>query len=468
MQAALDACAGGGATVAPVNICNALGQVLKDFLVCDKMRSDIAHLAAWPALLLLVFTAVAVQSRDEGFGETPPLTSGASLPARRQLIEDTGLWTYPASPYNNTGYYAATIARQSLSPGATFNVSIAQDESKLLEDVIVSASSFKDPSTDISGSPNISVACTPGYGEPLLNATPQAFWWADEPYWEAGLKIRVLDERHLRVEQGIAFRTGTDIGSNITVVRGVICTITNQGEVPIKLDVTVSVDPSTRYDPEEWTEPGALRAIYGSCCKGKAACPEWKAKSEELVYVPSPETKKILTDWCQFPGQTCHANGSLETMDFSNLNLQCSFPFSRLAAFPSITFLTISDNPDMTGTYNDLFTAANDLLALEGLALTGPLGLKGNLAPDYVDLSDNTMAADSQICELVSAEYNGVAVLTLKDLTGLTGPVPACLFENTSLSTLFIGGTGLSGPLPAYKSGTIENMNVTLARGFST
>ena len=100
------------------------------------------------------------------------------------------------------------------------------------------------------------------------------------------------------------------------------------------------------------------------------------------------------------------------------------------------------------GTYNDLFTAANDLLALEGLALTGPLGLKGNLAPDYLDLSDNAMAADSQICELVSAEYGGVAVLTLKDLTGLTGPVPACLFENTSLSTLFIGEVSCCQGMP--------------------
>lgn len=100
------------------------------------------------------------------------------------------------------------------------------------------------------------------------------------------------------------------------------------------------------------------------------------------------------------------------------------------------------------GTYNDLFTAANDLLALEGLALTGPLGLKGNLAPDYLDLSDNAMAADSQICELVSAEYGGVAVLTLKDLTGLTGPVPACLFENTSLSTLFIGEVSCCQRMP--------------------
>lgn len=60
---------------------------------------------------------VCIVANAEGFGENPPLlTSSASLPARRQLIEDTGLWTYPASPYNNTGYYAATIARQSLSP----------------------------------------------------------------------------------------------------------------------------------------------------------------------------------------------------------------------------------------------------------------------------------------------------------------------------------------------------------------
>ncbi len=36
----------------------------QDYLVCDKMRSDIANLAAWPALLLLVFTAAAVHSRE--------------------------------------------------------------------------------------------------------------------------------------------------------------------------------------------------------------------------------------------------------------------------------------------------------------------------------------------------------------------------------------------------------------------
>lgn len=28
------------------------------------------------------------------------------------------------------------------------------------------------------------------------------------------------------------------------------------------VDVTVYIDPSTRYDPEEWMQTGALRAIY--------------------------------------------------------------------------------------------------------------------------------------------------------------------------------------------------------------
>ena len=93
-------------------------------------------------------------------------------------------------------------------------MSIAQDESKLLEDVIVSASSFKDPSTDISGSPNISVACTPGYGEPLLNATPQAFWWADEPYWEAGISKYLLPSTFAQL-QPISLGIARVLGSRL-------------------------------------------------------------------------------------------------------------------------------------------------------------------------------------------------------------------------------------------------------------
>lgn len=69
------------------------------------------------------------------------------------------------------------------------NVSIGQDDSKLLYDVIVNATATNDMSGSAAGPsyavPNISIACTPAYGEPLLNATTVSLWWADEPYWEA-------------------------------------------------------------------------------------------------------------------------------------------------------------------------------------------------------------------------------------------------------------------------------------------
>lgn len=64
--------------------------------------------------------------------------------------------------------------------------------------------------------------------------------------------------------------------------------------------------------------------------------------------MPSLDIQKIFDDWCNFPGQTCHSNGSLATMDLSDLDLRCSFPFARMAAFPSLTSLTIANNPSMT------------------------------------------------------------------------------------------------------------------------
>ena len=75
------------------------------------------------------------------------------------------------------------------------NVSIGQDDSKLLYDVIVNATATNDMSGSAAGPsyavPNISIACTPAYREPLLNATTMSLWWADEPYWEAS-ELHVL------------------------------------------------------------------------------------------------------------------------------------------------------------------------------------------------------------------------------------------------------------------------------------
>lgn len=118
------------------------------------------------------------------------------------------------------------------------------------------------------------------------------------------------------------------------------------------------------------------------------------------------------------------------------------------------------------GSYYDLFTAANDLLALEGLYLTGPLGLRGTLVPNSADSSGNTSAADAPICDLVSAEYDGIYDLSLKDLKDLTGPVPACIFEKTSLTTLYIGESPMAVTSAEIVDHTSKSMNTADPFGY--
>lgn len=79
-----------------------------------------------------------------------------------------------------------------------------------------------------------------------------------------------------------------------------------------------------------------------SCCVGSAAvCSDWKARNGR-------EGGKLFTDWCNYPGQICTANGTLLRLDMRGYNLQCPFPATDLAVFTSLTTLNLGRNPNMT------------------------------------------------------------------------------------------------------------------------
>ncbi|CAL8462033.1 g1564 [Coccomyxa elongata] len=179
-------------------------------------------------------------------------------------------------------------------------------------------------------------------------------------------------------------------------------------------------------------EQRALTNIFNSCCVGSAAvCSDWKARNGR-------EGGKLFTDWCNYPGQICTANGTLLRLDMRGYNLQCPFPATDLAVFTSLTTLNMGRNPNMTGSALDVFSALANAKSLRHLNLYRNSGLTGPLTPAL-------SVTGGGLCQLAR---RSLSTLTVEGV-GLTGGVPSCLLNNGSrLVELHLGNNNLTGSIP--------------------
>lgn len=198
-------------------------------------------------------------------------------------------------------------------------------------------------------------------------------------------------------------------------------------------------------------QAAVAKTIYETCCASddQLVCSRWRATAKKAGVT-------VFSDLCALDGSICDDGGNLVQLGLANNFMTCAVGALSLPSFGSLRYAYLSTN-ELTGDFGEALDAYVDLAELRELSVNGNAKLTGTLST-------------GTLCALTSS------ALTLLDVggTGVSGSLPACLFgaestlrnlvatgvalegslpdafgEDTPLWQLKLGGTGLSGAIPA-------------------
>ncbi len=152
-------------------------------------------------------------------------------------------------------------------------------------------------------------------------------------------------------------------------------------------------------------------------------------------------------------GVTTDALGNVVTLNLSNPgfvgnNLNGTLP-DELGDLPFLTFLIITDNPNLTGPLPATIGNLNNLnfLSFRNNALNGPIPpVIGNL----INLTNLTLGSNNLTGDIPNTIGNLSNLQSLNlDVNDLSGPIPDEIGNLINLLTLRINNNRLNGPIPA-------------------
>ncbi|PRW58131.1 putative inactive leucine-rich repeat receptor kinase IMK2 [Chlorella sorokiniana] len=212
-----------------------------------------------------------------------------------------------------------------------------------------------------------------------------------------------------------------------------VCVVHNPGvsltPVSYQLRLGWEYNQTTLNDQERQV----AQQLFDRCCGREVSCQDWKLANEDL----QKDTKStgqqansslVDTDLCQFGA--CE-DGSLVQLDLEGFFMSCPFPGDLFAQFTKLQTLLAGWN-SFTGDIDD---AARSLAALPDLQ---ELGLYDNQLSGSLD-------EGGPLCKLTQGRLE---MLRLGNM-GLTGTLPACLFNgNSSLYQVSLAYNQLEGTIP--------------------
>ncbi|KAK9861417.1 hypothetical protein WJX84_008777 [Apatococcus fuscideae] len=176
-------------------------------------------------------------------------------------------------------------------------------------------------------------------------------------------------------------------------------------------------------------ESAALGQLLLDCCAG-SACQMLTSQYAELQD-NDPTTNP---DYCSIVPNVCQEEGHLTQLGLSGMGLSCPFPAAQLTALTYLEALDLSSN-SLTGNISLVAAASQSLqslmsLSLNGNALSGPL-------PSTCALVQDSMAALD-----MSVNY-------------ISGSIPSCYGQSSTLRKLHLDANDLEGPFPAFSENSI-------------
>lgn len=284
-------------------------------------------------------------------------------------------------------------------------------------------------------------------------------------------------------QEGGLYQTDDASGSGLTCV--VQSLSYNEGPVWYELQAGVEAGVNLVTDQIQ-----AMETVYDACCASQGGCTGWtrsttnatnttnvdggNARRKVLQEAPTPAPAPDVTvpgpeaapnvpiapapapevpvpapgnataggfNFCQFSGSECDAIGYLTTLDLSGMGLQCDVEqlLNALGGLSTLQKLSLSHNVGLTGSVDALFTVLADTrgnnltnstltdVLVSDTGITGPLGGAAN---------------GTDVCAL------GLGQLAFEG-TGVSGPLDACLFDNTSKIQVLLGSNSTEmGALP--------------------
>ncbi|GAB4821192.1 hypothetical protein N2152v2_008238 [Parachlorella kessleri] len=195
-----------------------------------------------------------------------------------------------------------------------------------------------------------------------------------------------------------------------------VCSVRNPGE---------REGPSVAFELQVRIYSMLYEDLYARCCQAPGACAPLVSASPGGV-----------VDDCAIEGWSCNGAGQVLIMNATGFGMECDFPADVLKEFNTLEGLHLANN-NLTGNFDGIATElASGLQGLRALTLSGNPGITGELA----------QASEDGVCLLVKGN------LTRLDVSGagLTGTLPACLFQEDSsaLVELYAAHNRLTGELP--------------------
>ncbi|KAK9822777.1 hypothetical protein WJX74_007857 [Apatococcus lobatus] len=233
-------------------------------------------------------------------------------------------------------------------------------------------------------------------------------------------------EQHL-YDMILTVKTSSGDAAVSQLTEGTFLVVVAGGAFSTHYEMEFQTLPDTRHSRPR--ESAALGQMLLDCCAG-SACQTLKSQFTEL----QDTDPKTNPDYCAIVPNVCTEDGHLTQLSLPGLGLSCPFPAAYLSSLTYLEVLDLSSN-SFTGNISLVASSLGNLQSLRGLSLNGN-SLSGNLASTCALVTDPMAAMD------LSVNY-------------LTGSIPTCYGQSTSLRKLHLDANDLNGPFPQWSENSI-------------
>ncbi|KAL4542056.1 hypothetical protein Ndes2526B_g06543 [Nannochloris sp. 'desiccata'] len=209
------------------------------------------------------------------------------------------------------------------------------------------------------------------------------------------------------------------------------------------------------------SEKAHFEVIFAQCCQNPSSCTRWRNTTGS-----TGSSNESVANLCALAGNVCNAEGFLQVLDASDLDMSCSFPVAEISQFTTLQFLNISNNENLTGSLDKLntqyicFMAQNSLIELD-MSFTG---VDGSVPECLLANSElKTLALSNTLLSSLPDVFTTNSKLESLDLsnTALTGLLPASLSFASNLKLLNLRDNNLDGQIPEFSQKSIEFVDLS-------